>query len=310
MNLRPHARSVRLPWLVGLVLMLVFGLALAAQAPPRSAVSATVLAEQQSLVGELAGSAAADLAAIGARVGAAVGGLSAVPTQGELDRLREATGSTGVELAPAAGPGLRSGGAVPLPPADVVPPELYAAGGVLAVVVTLPGGSTLRASIPTAGLLPASAALVTSDGSPLLDPGAVTTTAAGLAVLRAAGPAVVQEGATAVAGAPLPAGAGMPGWSVLLTRSVEVPERDPLPSLVPGVLLLVLAVLAFSWMHRALVTPLLRLSAAAQRFSDGDLERPIPVGRLDEIGLTAQGLERARVLLVRREVRTERGSDR
>ena len=310
MNVRPHVRSVRLPWLVGLVLLLVFGLALAAQAPPRSEETATALTDQRSLVGGLAEAAGADLAAFGLRVGAAAEALPAAPTQEDLDRLRRATGTVGVELALTAGAGLRSGGAVPQPPLGLVAPALYAAGGTLAVVVNLPTGSTLRASISAAGLLPASAVLVTRDGTPLLDPAAAPTTVAGLAVLRESGPAALRDGVTAVAAAPLPASAGVPAWSVLLTRSLDVPERQPLPYLWPGVLLLVLAVVVFGWLHHALVTPLLRLSAAAQRFSDGDLERPILPGRLDEIGLTAQGLERARVLLVRREVRTERGGDR
>jgi len=100
--------------------------------------------------------------------------------------------------------------------------------------------------------------------------------------------------------------AGQLGWSMVTARRVSnfsLPQADVRrQGILAGILLALLAVLAFLWLYAVIVAPVVRLQRDAERVAYGDLAKSVEVVRYDEIGLAARALERIRVLLIRRRV--------
>ncbi|MEX0991294.1 MAG: hypothetical protein WD004_03365 [Actinomycetota bacterium] len=102
--------------------------------------------------------------------------------------------------------------------------------------------------------------------------------------------------------------AGQLGWSVVTTRSVAslaLPQTQVRSQgLLAGLILAFVTVMVFGWLYVVVVIPVLRLQREAERLAFGDLSKPVEIIRYDEIGLIARSLERLRVLLIRKRIRT------
>jgi HAMP domain-containing protein len=92
-------------------------------------------------------------------------------------------------------------------------------------------------------------------------------------------------------------------WGVVTSRSVDTVALPQIQArhqaTLFAVLLTALAVGIFGWMLVLFLIPLRRLVHDAERLADGDLEEPVEVRRLDEVGLVGGALERVRVRLIR-----------
>lgn len=303
MSTRQPAGTVRLPWTVGAVLLLVLALGLVLLTPARGTVDPGTVAAQRDGAQQLAAATSAQLQATAARLTAAAALLPAEATGTDLDALLATQGLEGVQLAPSTGAGTTAGRPVPAPRTAVTPPVVYWADG-LVVQVPAGAGASLSALVPTAGLVPDWVALVGVGEAALL--GEVPVGAEALLAAAQREPVALLDGGTVLAAAPLSGAPGGPGWVVLTSTPVGVSTPGRTPFVLAGLLLALLVLLVFGWLDRALLRPLGRLSVDAQRLALGELDEPVRVGRLDEIGRTAQGLERARVALVRKDVRENR----
>lgn len=109
--------------------------------------------------------------------------------------------------------------------------------------------------------------------------------------------------------------AGQADLGVVLVRQVSTggaPASYRVVGSLAALLLALVTLLLFRWLHVALIRPLVGVQQSAERVAYGDLSRPIEVDRYDEIGSTGRALERLRLALIRAQVQdmNPRGGDR
>ncbi|MBI2862250.1 MAG: GAF domain-containing protein [Chloroflexi bacterium] len=95
--------------------------------------------------------------------------------------------------------------------------------------------------------------------------------------------------------------ARMPRWGVVVEQPEDIalamPRQLQRRLFLFGMLALLVAI-AFAWLDaRRIVRPLRVLTGVAERFAAGELERPVPVERGDELGVLARAFETMRVRL-------------
>ncbi len=174
---------------------------------------------------------------------------------------------------------------------------------------------------------PGGAAVVDAEGGVLASSGLVLTSqdlpdadlagAASLASRGSTGAAVPEsdgERARVVAWAPVQGygPAGTLGWGAVVDRQVgELVPADPanrIPGVVYGIVVALVALVVFGWIRRRVLLPLGQLEDEAERVAYGDLRRPVPVARLDDVGRIARALERLRLQLIGRRARDTAGA--
>ncbi len=122
-------------------------------------------------------------------------------------------------------------------------------------------------------------------------------------------PAATQGVARVLSWAPVsgqgPSGAL--GWAVVVDRPVtELVEPDTryrVPGILFGLMLALVTLAVFGWIALRVLQPLDRLEDVAERVAYGDLRRPVPAMRYDEVGRIARALERMRLQMIGRRAR-------
>lgn len=315
MSLSRSAGSLRVPWAVGLVSLLVAGFAIAVL--PLGGRSSAVSAQKpgvREVAVQVADSAAERVNALTTRLQLTAPGVT---DRTGLDQLRTDTSASGLLLVRGKDR-LTSGTAPAAPSSRPATVTVDAVDGRIVLTVPLATSGVLVGSFDGSAVLGTAGPvwLVSSQGGVLASSRAPARPDArfhSLAVAAAAGRPGAQATADDVlaAAAPvpasaLPAGAPDPGWSVLLTRAAQpvVPIRGPRIALAVAVLLVVL--LVFGWLEIRMLRRLRGLHVAVDRVVRGDLDTPVELGRHDELGHVARGIERLRVRLVRESVSLER----
>lgn len=337
--------SVRLPWFVGLVLLLLIAVAAATvvgRQPAPSGVDPSVLAAQETAavaaaesVRRSANEAAADLEAVALLLQAAPS-APADPVLQALVTANERWLSVALvdpdsraAVASAGGTGAVDGLSDRIPAETSLQttdsrgvPRVFAAALVVrpagpATTIVGEVGSALLGSA-MADAEPGSAWLVDADGRVIASlgeagppsdvPGPGGREAAAAATTGTEGSRVVggsAQRAQVLSWAPVRGEglAGTLGWGVVVQRNVSDFAAQTatyrVRGLVFGLGLAVVTLLVFWWLHRAVISPVIQLEGETERIAYGDLSRPVPARRLDEVGRTARALEKIRLALIR-----------